>query len=182
MHEIDCVVVYAYRLKLIRELKLKRRLADREVRGAEPTCRASLSCFDWVKQLSGSSRYLLVCGKHAAVEVHTAQNPYPLASARTFRGSRSLIPVPGCTLQDPIWNALCISGHDLSASQICGVEPSASTRSGASWARYFYAFLTPPAPRLHVKALHGSGTGPRFFYFVAQSMLANFVSKITPIL
>jgi hypothetical protein len=34
LHEIDCLVVYAYRLKLIRELKLKRRLADREVRGA----------------------------------------------------------------------------------------------------------------------------------------------------
>lgn len=34
LHEIDCVVVHAYRLKLIRELKLKGRLADREVRGA----------------------------------------------------------------------------------------------------------------------------------------------------
>lgn len=34
LHEIDCVVVHAYRLKLMRELKLKRRLADREVRGA----------------------------------------------------------------------------------------------------------------------------------------------------
>lgn len=34
LHEIDCLVVHAYRLKLIRELKMKRRLTDREVRGA----------------------------------------------------------------------------------------------------------------------------------------------------
>lgn len=34
LQEIDRVVVYAYRLKLMRELKLKRRLADSEVRGA----------------------------------------------------------------------------------------------------------------------------------------------------
>jgi hypothetical protein len=32
--EIDALVVYAYRVKLLRELKLQRRIADREVRGA----------------------------------------------------------------------------------------------------------------------------------------------------
>lgn len=32
--EIDALVVYAYRLKLLRELKLRRKIADREVKGA----------------------------------------------------------------------------------------------------------------------------------------------------
>lgn len=57
------------------------RLVHLDLRDAEPACRAYPG--SWLNYLLESPRYLLVCGGHAAIEVHTIQSVYRSVSAGT---------------------------------------------------------------------------------------------------